>query len=468
MRNNGDRGWPALVALLGVLALIATGCSNKVGGTPRAVDIPALTAAESVSQSFLNLGEAGIVHYKGAMNSASDDKITFDLTASMVGEVAGSITVNGAPAAILVVNKNLYVKAPAAFWTALRGLGGGEGKGTAIADRWVKLPSVLLGVDFSEVFSPDAISQNLGKDPKTGGEGALSERPKTTEAGVETIKVPVESGSAFLAAQPPHGVTKLELSKFGNTDNTKVSNLAAEVADVTTDTGQFYQGLAAQAAELNTAIDALTTVEQGDHRFDACGPDSCSLIVQFTNTAKVPVKVHVKADWTGDDAPLGTCETEVGPVAPGTSGTATCTLNSPQWADFWRRAHSVVGTHPYGASWAPLVLADAPDLSGITTRATAKPADPNSPKTEGSHYVYAISYADKMWKYGVVGSKYWQDQANRQLKTCLAATRALCTFTLVTAADNAGSAYALEKQLVDAYRGKQGSCPTGQWVSCKR
>jgi len=467
-RFDGVRGRWTLVALLGSLALVATACSNRVSGTPKPAEIPALTATQSVSQSFLNFGEAGTVHYKGTLTSASDEKITFDLTASMIGEIVGAISVNGSPATILVVNKTLYVKAPAAFWAALRGLGGGEGKGTAIADRWVKLPSVLLGVEFSEIFTPDAISQFLGKDTKAGGDGALSERPKTTESGVETIKVPVESGSAFLAAQPPYGVIKLELSKFGGTDNTRVKDLLVEMADTSTDTGPFYQGLAAQAAELNTAVDALTTVEQGAHRFDACGADSCSLIVEFTNTAKVPVKVHVKADWTGDDSPLGSCETEVGPVAPGQPSSATCVLASPAWADFWRRAHSVVGTHPYGASWAPLVLADPPDLSSITTRATAKAADPNNRKIEGSHYVYTISYADKVWKYGVVGSKYWADHASHQLQTCLAASQAVCTFALVTATDDAGSAYALEKQLVETYRTKQGSCPTGQWVSCKR
>ena len=467
-RLAGERGSWSLVALLGLLSLLASACSNQVVGSPKAVQIPPLSATESVNQSFLNFGEAGTVHYKGTLTSASDERISFDVTASMIGEVVGTITVNGTPATMLVVNKNLYLKAPAAFWAALRGLGGGEGKGTAIAERWVKLPSVLLGVEFSEVFTPDVISQYLSKDPKAGGEGALSERPKTTESGIETIKVPVENGAAFLAAQPPHGVVKLELSKFGNTDNTRVKDLLVEVADSTTDTGAFYQNLAAKAAELNTAIDALTTVDQGEHRFDACGAESCSLIVQFTNTAKVPVRVHVKADWKGDDKPLGACEVEVGPIAPGAPGSATCTLNSPAWADFWRKAHSVVGTHPYGASWAPLVLADAPDLSAITTRAGAKPADPNSRKTEGSHYVYSISYADKVWKYGVVGSKFWQDHARQQLNTCLAANRAVCTFGLVTAADDAGAAYGLEKQLVEAYRTKQGSCPTGQWVGCKR
>jgi hypothetical protein len=357
------------------------------------------------------------------------------------------------------------VKAPAAFWTSLRGIGNGEGKGTAIADRWVKLPSVLLGVEFGDMFTPDGLSQDLAKEPKTAGEGALGEHPKSTESGFDVIKIPVESGAVFLAAQPPYGVAKLTLSRLGSTDNTRVKDLVVDVADTSAETVKFYQDLAAQAGQLNTAVDALITVEQGAHRFDQCGPNSFSLIVEFTNTAKVPVRVHVKADWTGDNAPLGSCEIEVGPVAPGQPGQATCTLASATWAGFWQRAHSVVGTHPYGASWAPLVLADAPDLGTVSTQASAKPADPKARKTEGSHYVYSITYADKAWKYGVVDSKYWQDRAAQQLRTCLATNQTVCTFSLVTAADNAASAYALQIQLVESH---QGGCPTGQWVSCKR
>ncbi|HEV2782961.1 MAG TPA: hypothetical protein VGX25_26535 [Actinophytocola sp.] len=464
----GRRGWSRLVALLGIVAMLCAACRNEVSGQPEPAVIPELTAAESITQSLLNFGEAGTVHYRGTLTSASDEKITFDLTVSNAGEVLGTVTVDDAPGNVLVVNKTLYVKAPAAFWAALRGIGNGQDKGTAIADRWVKLPPVLLGVEFGEMLTPDLVSQNLAKEPVTGGDGALAERPKSTESGLQVIKVPLDLGAMFLAAEPPHGMVKLALSRFGNTDNTRVEDLVAEVADTTGEAGKFYQELAAQAAQLTTAVDALTTVEQGPHRFDACGPESCSLIVEFTNTAKVPVRVHVKANWTGDEAPLGSCEIEVGPVAPGQPGTATCTLATPEWVEFWKRAHSVVGTHPYGASWAPLVLADPPDLSSISGKAQAKPADPKDRKTEGSHYVYSISYADKVWKYGVVGSKYWQDHATGQLRTCLATNRAVCGYSLVTATDNAASAYALEKQLVDAYRSDKGGCPAGQWVSCTR
>jgi hypothetical protein len=466
--DQGQRGWSRLAALLGALTLMCAGCSNQVAGDPFPAVIPPLSAGESVNQSLLNFGEAATIHYKGTLTSASDDKITFDLTVSAAGEVLGSITENDQPATVLEVNKTLYLKAPAGFWTALRGVGNGEGKGTAIADRWVKLPAVLLGVEFGEMFTPDAVSQNLVKESKTAGETALADVPRTIDSGVELIKISTETGTVFLSGQAPYGITRLAMSRLGSTDNTRVKDLVAEVADTSADTAKFYQDLAGRAGELNTAVDALTTVEQGNHRFEECNETSCSLIVEFTNTAKVPVRVHVKADWTGDNAPLGSCETEVGPVAPGQPSSARCTLATPEWVSFWQKAHSVVGTHPYGASWAPLVLADPPDLSPISKQASAKAADPKAKKTEGSNYVYQITFSDKVWKYGVVGTKYWQDHATQQLRTCLAMNQSVCGYSLVTATDDPGSAYALEKQLVETYKAEKGGCPAGQWVDCKR
>ncbi|HEU5473999.1 MAG TPA: hypothetical protein VFV67_25415 [Actinophytocola sp.] len=465
--KRAGRGWFRLVAVLSALVLVCASCSNAVSGSPVPGTIPPLTAAESINQSLLNFGESGAVHYKGSLTSASDEKLGFEVTVSAAGEVLGQITLSDAPANILVINKTLYVKAPAAFWAALRGIGDGAGKGTAYADRWVKLPSVLLGVEFAEMFTPDAVSQDLAKQP-TDGEGALADRPKSTESGVEVIKVPLDLGTLYLAAQPPHGLTKIALSKYGKTDNTRVSDLVVDVVDTSANSTAFYTDLAAQAGQLVSAVDALTTVQQGTHRFEGCGAESCSLIVEFTNTAKVPVRVHVKADWTGDNAPLGACEVQVGPVAPGQPGSATCTINSPEWVNFWQRAHSVAGTHPWNAVFAPLVLAEAPDLEQVTRQAQAKPADPKERRTEGSHYVYVINYGGKVWKYGVVASRYWRDHATLQLRTCLAANQAVCTFELVTATDNAGSAYALENQLVQKYQADNSGCPAGQWVSCKR
>lgn len=471
--ESGVRMRGARITLAGLVLLVATACSNGIAGQPSAAEIPPPSASESVTQSLVDLGEAGAVHYKGSLTSGTDEKVTFDLTAALTGEVFGAITVDGKPASVLVLNKTLYLKGPAEFWTTLSGLGNAEGKGTAIADRWVKWPGVLLGVEFSEVFTPDLISQSLRKDTSKAGSEALANREKSSVGGVEAVEVPVSSGKVFLASKAPHGVVKFELSELGSSDTTKVSELVTDVVDVSANATKFFQDVAAQAAQLNTAVDALTSVEQGAHRFDGCDAADCSLIVEFTNTAKVPVRVHVRANWTGDNAPLGTCEAQVGPIAPGQPGTATCTLATVEWVNFYRTAHSVAGTHPYGAEWSALVLADAPDLGGLNARAAAKPADPKAKKTEGSHYVYEISHAgsdgkEQVWKYGVVGSKYWQDHAKEQLRNCLGTTRSVCSFSLVTASDDAASAHALEKQLVETYRSESGQCPAGQWVSCKR
>jgi hypothetical protein len=450
-----------------VVAVLTTACSSEVSGAPNAGKVPPASAAELVSQSLRNLGEAGTVHYQGALRSASGERIGFDLTAATTGEIAGSITLNDAPGTVLVINKALYLNAPAAFWAALRGLGNAESQSAAIADRWVKLPSVLLGIEFSEIFTPDLISQSLASEVPSDT-GALADGQKSMVGGVEVVSVPVKNGTAFLTTQAPHGIVRLELSRLGNSDTTRVSQLVAEVSDVSTDAAAFYQDIANRAVALDTAVDALTTVEQGPHRFDSCAELSCSLVVEFTNTSKVPVRVEVTANWTGDDAPLGRCQTQAGPVAPGAGASATCTLNSPAWVDFHRVAHTVAGNHPFGAVWTVLVLADAPDLTALAKHAAAKPADPGAKKSDGSHYVYVISYADQVWKYGMVAGRYWQDHAAQQLTTCLAVTRALCFSSLVTAVDEAASGLGLQTQLVQAHRSEKGGCPAGQWVGCPR
>ncbi|HEV8556441.1 MAG TPA: hypothetical protein VGR06_08610, partial [Actinophytocola sp.] len=96
--TQGHRGWPRLVALLSLVALLVTACSNTVNGAPVPVVIPPPSAAESIAQSLLNLGEAGAAHYKGTFTSASDEKVTFDVTVSSAGDVLGSITADGNPA----------------------------------------------------------------------------------------------------------------------------------------------------------------------------------------------------------------------------------------------------------------------------------------------------------------------------------------------------------------------------------
>jgi hypothetical protein len=462
-----------LAAALGWAVLVLSGCSTAVSGAPVAAAVPPPTATESITQSLVNLSESSTVRYQGTMTSASDDAVTFDVTAAQTGEIVGSFTLDGKAASVLVINKTTYLKAGADFWATLSGVANSQGKGAAVADRWVKVPTSLIGVEFGDVFTPDVLGQNLSKGSDRAGSEPITAGQRVRVGEVPTVKITTGGGTVYVTESAPHGVVKVEMDRVGRSDTTSAKKLVTTVADGSAEIAKFYQDVSGQAAALTAPIDVLTTVQEGDHKFEACAAASCSIIVQFTNPGKVAVKVSVRGNWQGDNAPLGVCDTTVGPVAPGAAASATCTLATPEWVTFFQKANSVAGNHPYSVEWSTVVLAEAPDLAQVTARAAAKPADSKAAKAEGSHYVYSIGYSDsqhqpKVWKYGVVAGKFWRDHADQQVTTCLRSTGSGCSVTLVTATGDAASAQGLVHQLVETYTAERKECPSGQWVGCKR
>ncbi|GAA3037524.1 hypothetical protein [Actinokineospora globicatena] len=458
------------VLVAGVVLATAAACSTSVAGSPVATEIGPPSGAASAVQSLDDLGESGLLRYKGTLTSASGDPVEFDLAAASGGEVSGSLNVNGKAASVLVVERGTYLKAAAEFWATLSGVGNAENKGTAVADRWVKVPGVLIGVELADVFTPESMSQFLvvDTDKAEDAELPLAERKRTDLAGAKVFRVPLVKGAAYLAETAPHGVLKIELDSVGQSASTTVKKLSTTVADATGDLAKFYQDVAAAAGQLSAPVDVLNTVQESGHTFEGCDAAKCSIVVSFTNGTKAAVRVSVRGNWQGDSAPLGACEALAGPVAPGQAGSATCTLSSQEWVQFFAKANSVPGNHPYSVEWSTVVLAEAPDLTKVTALSKAAPADAKAKLTEGSHYVFAIGYGGKkVWKYGVTG-KHWTDRADRQLAVCMGATRSVCRVDLVTATGDAGSAYGLLKQLVDAYRAAGGECPAGQWAGCAR
>ncbi|GGS40361.1 hypothetical protein [Actinokineospora fastidiosa] len=459
MRMRGRRRGGAVVALGAVLTLGAA-CTSAVGGVPQAAGVMPATAGQTAAQSLLDLAESGAVHYVGTM-TASNEKVDFDLVAARTGEIQGKVVIGGQPASVLVVNDTIYLKGAAAFWNEISGIGG-TGRSAAIAGRWVQTPSGLLGLEFSGVFAPEALSNQLARGAEAAGDEPFTEAGTESVAGVDAVKVTTEGGTLYLAEEAPHGLLKVEAPRLGRADPTSVEDLTAEIKDASAELTAFYAEFAKNADALAAPVDALTTVTEGEHNFDGCGADSCSIVVRFTNSSKLAVTVSVRGTWQGDGAPLGTCDTKAGPVAPGQQGEARCTLNTPQWKQFYQRANSVAGNHPYSVEWSTLVLADAPDLTQLQERAAVEPATA-SDRTEGSHFVYALAYGDgQVWKYGVAAGDSWQEHAGRQLSACLAATKALCDVDLVTATDSAVAGYRLMGDLVAE------ECPAGQWAACKR
>ncbi|MBM7776404.1 hypothetical protein JOD54_006608 [Actinokineospora baliensis] len=468
-RTARGRVVPLAALGLGVL-LAAAACSDGVAGTPVATEIGPPTGAASAVQSLDDLGEAGLLRFQGTLTSAHSDPVQFDLKATSGGEISGALTVNGKAASVLVIERGTYLKAAADFWSTLSGVGNAESKGTAVADRWVKVPGGLIGMELADVFTPESMSQFLVVDTDKADEAEqpLTTRRPTDLGGTKAFRVPLVNGAVYLAEAAPHGVLKVELDSAGQSAATTVKKLAATVTDATADVAKFYQDVATEAGALTAPVDVLNTVQESGHTFEGCGAASCSIVVSFTNSTKAAVRVSVRGNWQGDSAPLGACEVLAGPVAPGQAGSATCTLSSQEWVQFFARANSVPGNHPYSVEWSTVVLADAPDLTKVTALSKSAPADAKARLTEGSHYVFSIGYAGKkVWKYGVTG-KHWSDRADRQLAVCMGMTGSVCRVDLVTATSDAGSAYGLLKQLVEAYRSADGACPAGQWAGCAR
>lgn len=468
-RRAGGRRRATFAGLVAVLALGVAGCTDAVAGTPAGVDIGPLTTAEGTAQALVDFAEAAAVRYTGSLVAADGAQFTVEVTATMTGEVSGGITIDGLPATVLYVGKTLYLKAGPNFWGGMVArFGVTSGDGSALANRWVKLPTSLIGVEFGEIFTPDVVAQTAGKVDRKAGGKELASNAKESIAGADAYAVQVDGGTVYFSTAAPHGLLRLDLERLGSGDNTSATNVVLDVADASPEVVAFYQSLNKTAGGLDAAVDAMTGVQQGQHRFDKCGAPSCTLIVDIKNTAKSAVRVHLRADWTGDGAKLGTCESKVGPVAPGAGGKVSCRITSAQWKSFFQRANSVPGTHPYGAKWSALVLADPPDVDDLTTWAAAKPAAEDDAKTDGSHAVYRISASGTPWKYGVVSNRYWKDHATEQLRECMAGTRSACSASLVTVADDPVSAHGLAAKLVADYRTEHDGCPAGQWVSCAR
>ena len=462
-------GRSRLIAVLAAGLLAMSACTNEVPGSASGVDIGPLTTAEATAAAMSSFAESAAVHYQGDLTASDGGKLTVDVTATSGGEVFGTVTVQALGASIAVLDKTLYLKGAPEFWAALATrFGVSSGNGTALGNRWVKLPSVLLGVDFGDIFTPDVVAQTAGKAVRNADKELTTQT--TTVGATPALEVPVDGGTVYLAKDAPHGVVSLAVDEIGTAENTKAKDMKVAVTDVSTNVNQIYTDLANLAKnELGAAVDALTSITQGGNRFDACGAASCTIAVDVTNPSKKAVRIHLKADWTGDNASLGSCEQISDPVAPGASLSMSCAVTTPQWVSFYQRANSVPGTHPYGAVWTALALADPPDTKALETLAAAKPADPKQKKdSDKGHAVYEIGNSAGVWKYGVATAKYWRDSAKEQLRACLGLTKSVCTYSLVTTSENEVSAYALVNQLVAAYVKDKGKCPAGQWMSCPK
>lgn len=457
--------WRRLFLLLPVLVLGCAGCARSVDGQAAVVPVPVLSATQTVQQALVNLAEAGVVHYRGALTNPDGKQIDLDVSVTATGEAGGTLSVGGQQGSLVVVDGALYVDAPARFWSLLSGDPGSEAD--AVDSRWVKVPSVTIGLDIGATLSPTGLATLLSHHIDPGDGDPLSREPVTTVGSVSAIAVTTPGGTVDIAATGTHGVLRVALPTVSS-----ASNVMLDVADVSTSEAGVYQNLDQQARQLQMAVDTSVDIQQGAQSWGTCTASSCSVVVSFTNQSPIATKVVVSGSWTGDGRPAGTCEVVVGPVAAGGTATAACVNGSAAWSTFFTHAHATPGDHPYDVDWTAEALAAPPDLAtlGTETTAASTPATVSPRDTDGAAYVYVIDYQDatkqaRVWKYGVSDSPSWRATATGQLAACRAASRTSCMVGLVGGTPDRPSADALVASLV-AKAGGPTSCPPGQWVDC--
>ena len=460
------------VALAGVV-LTCAGCAAAITGEPRSVPIPVESASQVAHQSILDLSEASVLHLKGTLTTKDNDQLTIDFLSTASGELTGTVTLDGQQAQVADLGGRLYLNAGQAFWTAIADLP--SGSDSAAAGNWVTVPTDLLGVDPTSELTPAAIGNEL-----TSTFGRADDRTFTSLGSAEHNGTPVvqfnanqdSTGALLVAAAAPHGIVHAEFEVGGG------NSLVADISDSSATAAAVYQTLSQQAGALQTAIDPNLDIEQGNQTWGTCDAGGCSVNVTFTNSSSVSTRVLVTGNWTGDNNPVGTCQVVSDPVAAGASGTATCTVSTPEWAAFYHRAQTVPGSHPYELRWAAFALAEAPNQQAVDTEVTetTTPAKPTVPTGDtstagGGEYVYRIDYQDQtghtqVWKYGVTNVGSWQNYANAQATNCLAESRTSCSVSLVGKVPNLVSADAVAARLVSTATQDGKHCPPGQWAYC--
>ena len=161
-----------LPALCLIAALLCMACSEPVTGQPSPGSLPSTSAADSLAQSVVDLGEAAAVRYRGVLTTASGSPVTLNVTVTQGGEVTGTMTAHGRQADVLVLNKTLYLKADKDFWTAMPGIP--NSTAPAITNRWAKIPGVVLGVELGELLTPSSAGTGIGT---TANKRPLAEGP---------------------------------------------------------------------------------------------------------------------------------------------------------------------------------------------------------------------------------------------------------------------------------------------------
>ncbi|MBA9001377.1 hypothetical protein [Thermomonospora cellulosilytica] len=333
-----------LVGALVALGLVAgdgpdgATAGSRTSGGPSAPSWSARAAAR--------LAALPALRYTGTFTS-NGRTVQAVLSVTRAGSAVGTLTMGGEQARLVTVDGATYLHGGPSFWA---GATGPATRPEDFAGRWSKAPVTLLGFDPQDLLSPSAIARAVRGAPVTGSTGYVGDRL--------VHRVETRQGVYSVTLAEPHDLLQVEGASNARFAVTAVADAAPVLAE-----------LRRRVAALGGARDPGVGFDHGELTFVNCNENVSGCTLQLPVSVRAPLvagepaeaaRAVLVATISADGRALGSCTGARSVEATGRA-VLTCTVTSPGWRAWMRRARDTPGRHEYTAQARVIGEAVSPD-----------------------------------------------------------------------------------------------------------
>jgi hypothetical protein len=320
------------VAVVAMTAALLGGCQVAVSGSPQLSPADQQKAdrrtaqAAAVDGALSALAALPAVGYHSTANGAGD----LDLRVTKNGTVQGALPVDGQVVQMVDVDAQLYLKAPAAYWSAHGAIGDSAAQ---FATGWAHADPSDLTLDPAAVLTPAQVSSKLRMAYDASGGIGDPVRAKLAD-GTDVFRIGAGADVLQVTAAKPYRVASFAPSLLDPSTG-KIFGAELRPEGVTGDALKaFHTDLDGAVSALGQPYDSVAqvTVSLSDNKLDCNGSSgSCTTSVQVENSLiggdPQGTSVHLVMTSALDAAALGSqsCTAEAS-TAPNTTVPMSCTV----------------------------------------------------------------------------------------------------------------------------------------------
>ena len=328
----------ASVALVLVLAVVLIVVIGRDGEDEKA---RALSPKEKSAQAVTKLNSLPGLHYTGTYD-ASGSSVQADLSVTRAGTASGSLTVGGEVIDIMLLDGDLYVKAPISYWRNQSEVG--EESINDFADKWAKAPSSLRSFDIRRLLVPAALGQALQQaQPLVPPSGAPT---ASTVSGRQAIAFEGLEAQYYVSDAAPYQLVKIKSGGAQTFD--------FDVTEITADSlGTLYTELKDKVKNgLAGALDPASKIRLTAAASNSgCSSSGCTIKRKVSNDGPTASVTYVAKIWKDKDGKneLGSCTRSLS--VRGGSTTLECRVTSGGWKSWVRALKPGSNNRYYFNSW---------------------------------------------------------------------------------------------------------------------